>query len=43
MHVNKQTPIALAPEDTLDDVIHHEVKEIGTHMLVLSFTNKMKK
>lgn len=28
------TPTTLNPTDTLDDVIHHEVKEIGTHILV---------
>jgi hypothetical protein len=22
----------LHPQDTVDDVIHHEVKEVGTHM-----------
>jgi trafficking protein particle complex subunit 13 len=34
IHANKQLPITLNPEETLDDVIHHEVKEIGTHILV---------
>lgn len=32
IHVNKQTPITLHPNETMDDVIHHEVKEIGIHM-----------
>lgn len=32
IHVNKQTPLTLNPNDTLDDVIHHEVKENGVHM-----------
>lgn len=32
IHANKQTPITLQPNETLDDVIHHEVKEIGIHM-----------
>lgn len=31
---NKNTPITLNPNDTLDDVIHHEVREIGVHILV---------
>ncbi|XP_055687914.1 probable trafficking protein particle complex subunit 13 homolog [Lutzomyia longipalpis] len=34
MHVGKELPATLNPEDTLDDVIHHEVVEIGTHILV---------
>jgi hypothetical protein len=34
IHVNKQIPTTLNPEQTLDDVIHYEVKEIGTHILV---------
>lgn len=34
MHEKQTTPVVLNPEDTLDDVIHHEVKEIGTHILV---------
>lgn len=34
IHVNKQTPLTLNKEETLDDVIHYEVKEIGTHILV---------
>lgn len=33
IHAN-QTPITLQPNETLDDVIHHEVKEIGIHMFV---------
>lgn len=32
IHVDKQTPVSLNVNETLDDVIHHEVKEIGTHM-----------
>lgn len=28
----------LAPDNTVDDVIHHEVKEIGTHILVCEVT-----
>lgn len=31
---NKPTPITLHPNETLDDVIHHEVREIGVHILV---------
>ncbi len=27
---------ALKARETVDEVIHHEVKEIGTHMLVIS-------
>ncbi|XP_053689256.1 probable trafficking protein particle complex subunit 13 homolog isoform X2 [Sabethes cyaneus] len=34
IHVDKQGPVTLHPDETLDDVIHHEVKEIGTHILV---------
>lgn len=34
MHANKTLPVTLQPEETLDDVIHHEVVEIGTHILV---------
>ena len=34
IHVNKETPLTLNKEETLDDVIHYEVKEIGTHILV---------
>lgn len=34
IHVDKQGPQTLNPDETLDDVIHHEVKEIGTHILV---------
>lgn len=34
MHVNRPPVVTLNPNDTLDDVIHHEVKEIGTHILV---------
>lgn len=36
MHENKAKPAALGPDETLDDVIRYEVKEIGTHMLVYS-------
>lgn len=32
IHAGKQTPITLQPNETLDDIIHHEVKEIGVHM-----------
>jgi len=28
------TAAELAPDDSIDDVIHHEVKELGTHMYV---------
>lgn len=28
----KQTSTTLSPDQTLDDVIRYEVKEIGTHM-----------
>lgn len=31
---NKQIPTTLNPNETLDDVIHHEVREIGVHILV---------
>ncbi|TMW46077.1 hypothetical protein DOY81_008849 [Sarcophaga bullata] len=34
MHENKAKPAALGPDETLDDVIRYEVKEIGTHILV---------
>ncbi|CAO1425453.1 unnamed protein product [Diamesa serratosioi] len=34
IHLNKPTPLTLNKEETLDDVIHYEVKEIGTHILV---------
>lgn len=34
IHENRQIPATLGPDDTLDDVIHYEVKEIGTHILV---------
>lgn len=30
----KQTPTTLNTNETLDDVIHHEVREIGVHILV---------
>ncbi|CAD7015230.1 probable trafficking protein particle complex subunit 13 homolog [Ceratitis capitata] len=32
--IEKQTSTTLAPDQTLDDVIRYEVKEIGTHILV---------
>lgn len=28
----QSTVAELAPDDSIDDVIHHEVKELGTHM-----------
>ncbi|GAB0091756.1 Probable trafficking protein particle complex subunit 13 homolog [Sergentomyia squamirostris] len=34
MHAGRELPVTLNPEETLDDVIHHEVVEIGTHILV---------
>ncbi|KAI9582602.1 probable trafficking protein particle complex subunit 13 homolog [Glossina fuscipes] len=34
IHENKSKPATLAPDETLDDVIRYEVKEIGTHVLV---------
>ena len=34
IHLNKPTPLTLNKDETLDDVIHYEVKEIGTHILV---------
>lgn len=34
MHAGKPLTVTLNPNETLDDVIHHEVKEIGTHILV---------
>ena len=34
IHRNKPTPLTLNKDETLDDVIHYEVKEIGTHILV---------
>lgn len=34
MHENKAKPTTLGPDETLDDVIRYEVKEIGTHILV---------
>lgn len=41
MHENKSKPATLAPDETLDDVIRYEVKEIGTHVYVflLRFSN----
>lgn len=32
INAGKPTPVTLQPNDTLDDIIHHEVKEIGVHM-----------
>ena len=32
IHSNKTLPVTLNPGQTLDDVIHHEVVELGTHM-----------
>lgn len=32
MHEKQTTPTTLGPDETLDDVIRYEVKEIGTHM-----------
>lgn len=34
IHANKTIPTSLNDGETLDDVIHYEVKEIGTHILV---------
>jgi len=34
IHANKSIPTSLGHGETLDDVIHYEVKEIGTHILV---------
>lgn len=34
IHANKTIPTTLNEGETLDDVIHYEVKEIGTHILV---------
>lgn len=34
IHANKTIPTSLNNTETLDDVIHYEVKEIGTHILV---------
>ncbi|XP_005174790.1 probable trafficking protein particle complex subunit 13 homolog [Musca domestica] len=34
MHENKTKPATLGPDETLDDTIRYEVKEIGTHILV---------
>lgn len=31
---NKKAQITLNPDETFDDVIHHEVREIGVHILV---------
>ena len=38
---NAQPVAELAPTRSIDDVVHHEVKELGTHMLVnlSKFTN----
>jgi len=38
------TAAELAPDESIDDVIHHEVKELGTHMYVDSrVTSVMRK
>lgn len=34
IHANKTIPTTINQDETLDDVIHYEVKEIGTHILV---------
>ncbi|XP_051858385.1 probable trafficking protein particle complex subunit 13 homolog [Drosophila albomicans] len=34
MHENKKSSVVLTADETLDDVIRYEVKEIGTHILV---------
>ncbi|XP_037947480.1 probable trafficking protein particle complex subunit 13 homolog [Teleopsis dalmanni] len=34
MHEKKTQSVLLGPEETIDDVIRYEVKEIGTHILV---------
>ncbi|CAG9811110.1 unnamed protein product [Chironomus riparius] len=34
IHANRTIPTTLNQDETLDDVIHYEVKEIGTHILV---------
>ena len=34
IHLNKPNPLTLNKDETLDDVIHYEVNEIGTHILV---------
>jgi hypothetical protein len=31
-HQMDSVAMELHPQDTVDDVIHHEVKEVGTHM-----------
>jgi len=31
-HQMDSVTMELHPQDTVDDVIHHEVKEVGTHM-----------
>jgi hypothetical protein len=31
-HQIESVTAELHPQDTVDDVIHHEVKEVGTHM-----------
>lgn len=37
IHQNRE-PVTLGPNETLDDTIHHEVKEIGNHVLVCEVT-----
>lgn len=34
IHANKTIPQSLNHDETLEDVMHYEVKEIGTHILV---------
>lgn len=34
IHTNKTIPTTINQDETLDEVIHYEVKEIGTHILV---------
>ncbi|KAJ9578659.1 hypothetical protein L9F63_005149 [Diploptera punctata] len=40
-HQTESVAAELHPQDTVDDVIHHEVKEVGTHILVceVSYTS----
>ncbi|KAJ4438077.1 hypothetical protein ANN_14016 [Periplaneta americana] len=40
-HQTESVATELHPQDTVDDVIHHEVKEVGTHILVceVSYTS----
>jgi hypothetical protein len=34
IHANKTIPAEITKDSTLDDIIHYEVKEAGTHILV---------